>query len=219
MTRLGVLVGVLAVLAAGQASAVIYTGSLTVTAGTLTGTDGWAGGPTSITYTVVDDQATPGLWHYVYTLAVPGTIDGAIQEILISLDPMMTLDDLRSIVLTSGSVNSVGLFLNQGDKSAMPQSMYAVDFTFEDNIRTVTIAFDSLFEPVWGNVFIRGEGDNAAWNAGFTADSVDSLAPPSEFQEGFILRPGVIPEPMTMLTLGLAGAAAGRALRQRLRGA
>ncbi|MCL2700572.1 MAG: hypothetical protein FWE88_02630 [Phycisphaerae bacterium] len=219
MVRLGILAAALAAMSAGPASAIVYTGTISIANGGLTGTDDWLGGPTSITYTVADDPVVAGLWHYVYTIAVPNTPGGAIHEVLIGLDPAMTVHDLRNVSLTNGNLHSVELFQNQGDKKFMPQPMYAVEFIVGADTRTLTITFDSLFEPVWGDVFVRGGGQNSCWNIDFTATSTDPPVLPSVFQAGFILRPGIIPEPMTMVTLGLAGLAVARALQRRLRGA
>jgi len=213
---MGILVVVLVALVVSPASAAIYTGTLSTTAGTLTGTSDWATLPVTFTY-AVDNETRPGLWHYVYSISVPTEPRyPAISEILIETDPVITIGNLVNVTLSAGHINTVGLFQNSGDKALMPQSLYAADFSAGAGIRSLTISFDTTYAPFWGNLFIVRTGQARAWNSGFTATSVDPVDPPSVFHPDFILRPG-IPEPSTLLIL-LAGASVIRA-RRRWRGA
>ncbi|MCL2700869.1 MAG: hypothetical protein FWE88_04150 [Phycisphaerae bacterium] len=222
MVRKGIVVmAVAAILVASHASAVVYTGALSTAGGTLTGTGDWASGPTSFTYSV-NDQATPGFWHYEYTLTVPSSVDDAgIERLIIGLTIGMPFNGLMNV---NGNLVSVGQMTNTGVDSNMPQSMFAGLFTVSGDTRSVTISFDSMHNPVWGNFFALGAGQNSIWNAGFTEFSVDPQRPVDDpTVHGYILRPNgepcppfIIPEPMTMLTLGLAGVALSRTLRNRL---
>ena len=213
MIRLDIVaVALVAVLAAGHASSAMYTGTLSTADGTLTGTDEWATGSTTLTYTV-DDQTTPGFWHYAYTLTIPTdtTYAANIQHLVIGLSSGLTAGDLVNV---NGQLHKVELVEAKGENANMPQDLYAVVFQVGGGESFVMVSFDTIYAPVWGDFFARGNNQNTIWNAGFTASSVDPTVPPSVYQADFILRPDPIPEPTTMLILSLAGACA---LRRRRR--
>ncbi|MCL2700571.1 MAG: hypothetical protein FWE88_02625 [Phycisphaerae bacterium] len=220
MNRVGIAAVVLAVLVVSNASAVTYTGTLSVAGGTLTGTGDWAAGPTTFIYTV-DDVTTPGFWHYEYVLTVPPDVEsGNIQHLIIGLTCGLSAG---SLVNVNGDLHKVEWFENKGDNKEMPQDLYGADFQAIGEDLTLTVSFDTKSNPVWGDFFARGGQQNTIWNSGFTEFSVDPTLPPDDMGVcGFILRangelpPPAIPEPMTMLTLGLAGVAISRTLRNRL---
>jgi len=219
MSNCGRVATVVAVLGwfAGPASAVSYTGSLSVGNG-LVATGPWNDPATSITWIVDDSPAAPGVWRYEYTLNVKGP--GDISHFIVELSP--GLDESDILALDSDPSNwideiEVDEFHPGPGSPLMPGNVYGLKLDADEDATAVTVWFELDREPVWGDVYAKDGkpqgGDWATlWNTGFVLP--DPLAPPdSPFVTDHILRPDTegggqppplpVPEPLAGAILAL----------------
>jgi len=191
----------------------------------------WDDPLTSIEWTVDNETAvTPGHWHYEYTLSVSGPGDISHTIIEASLGAGFSENDVLNASSDPGNwiqEIEVKTYEPGGSNPYMPGDLFGIKFDADFNVTTVTILFDSRFEPVWGDFYAKdghaGGGDWATvWNAGFLNPDPDDGAE-STGVDDHILRPDSkgdtpppIPEPALATALSIL-AGSGIAIR-RFRG-
>jgi len=213
--------GVLTLLATA-AGAETYTGMLTTDDGGLVGTDPWATGPSTLSWTV---EAVEGpIWQYCYTLTVP---EKAVSHFILELSDDFGPEKLESPSLwingcevAWADVDTEFGLLGPGNPS-IPDVMYGIKVDIPvpppgagDDPLTVTFCFRTLRDPVWGDFYAKdGTAPGAGafvtlWNAGFTDPDTDPIDFPADGAlEGHLLVPDdtEIPEPMTLAMLATGG--------------
>ncbi len=222
----------------GFAEAVSYSGQLSHSGANADGQLFVAGpdwsssrGDATLGWTV-DNVTTPGQWHYVYTLTVPGgdpragiqyviveTTEGRSRRAFTAFDlfsPASVPDDWLVAV-------QVGLFA-AGPERGLPRDLYGVEFrTLTQTATAVTISFDSERGPKWGDLcarsFLLCDVSNLLYNAGLLSlKPVD--VPRSGSVEDHVLVPDtiapvfLIPAPAAVF-LGAVGVCGAEWLRQR----
>ncbi|NUM34795.1 MAG: hypothetical protein HUU50_09635 [Candidatus Brocadiae bacterium] len=167
-------------------NAASYSGSLSVSDGSLIATAFWNNPLTSISWQV-DDTTTSGLWHYEYRLV---TATKAISHWIIeasdgSLGPAFTLANLFNVITQPlGWVDDVTIDTHASGSNPnpyMPEDLYGIKFDSAINSTTVTLVFDSDRVPVWGDFYAKCGATsgviNTVYNAGFTTlDPTDPVA-------------------------------------------
>ncbi|MCE5326477.1 MAG: PEP-CTERM sorting domain-containing protein [Planctomycetaceae bacterium] len=206
--------GIAAVICSPAAAAVMYSGSLTSADGGLQGTGlwvnsngdaGWFAPTLSWTVTQNPDDS----WHYFYSLSV---YHGSISHWIIEASPTFTEDNLNNPLASQGSFGSidVGLFSPGGSNPNLPAPIHGIKFDETEGL-TLTISFDSLRRPVWGDTYSKdgkaGGVFNTLWNSGLTASDTDPLDHPANGSVNYhVLVPdtldtGPVPEPATLALL------------------
>jgi hypothetical protein len=175
----------------------------------------WADG-TTLSWSV-DDETSPGFWHYSYTFEVADGRGSGISHAIFEASLGLTADDLFKV---SGP-SEVDEFGDEGNSNPhIPGTFYGVKFQAdgEDGELTLNVSFDSLRNPVWGDFYAKGGSSgsgqdqtfNAAWNDGFGDPDSDPFDPPADGSVGsHVLVPDTfeIPEPSS-LALVVVGASA-----------
>ena len=225
------LVGMLA----QSSPAVTYTGSLSTAGGGLTGTGIWGTSPsTLIEWTVSDGSGSN--WLYAYNLTMPSK---DISHFIIEASPSFTSANIWD-VSSSTSLKSVevGTFGEKGKSTpGIPSLIYGIKFDVKGDTTDIEVSFMSDRSPVWGDFYAKDgkqkspKTNVAIWNTGFTSLDSDPLAPAaSGALSNHLLVPDtnggggdgdnvyVIPEPLTILAIGMSLAAAGAAARKSVRG-
>ena len=196
-----------------QAVDIKYTGELTSAGGGIVGTSNWQDG---ISFSwAVDNYTNLGYWTYSYTWKDTLTQFKALSHIIIELSP-----DVRDVSVFGSSDYSIGTYSGE-DKSNpfMPGEMYGIKVNTANDPVEFTLTLVTLRTPVWGDFYAKdGDTDgikNTAWNAGFL--DPDPTAAPGNGSIGYhILRPDTqVPEPGTMILLGLGLLGLGIAARKR----
>ncbi len=231
--RYGILSVVLSVVLAGSAIAAplnsySYTLDVGVSGGNggLQGTAFWGAGPTSLQW-IVTRQTAADPWHYKYVFNFP-RVD--ISHVVVETSPGFTLGDLDNAnwpKLEHDDSWSTG----QGNPF-MPGEIGGVKFDETSGTSDVVFEFDSWRVPVWGDFYAKGGGQitNTVWNLGYAPNETAGagndpvVAPYDGGSEAFhILVPDTtttggndpLPEPATMLSLGVAGMGLMRYLGRR----
>ena len=199
--------------------AVSYTGSLEVADPTpgpgveLVGTGPWAAGPSDLAWTVTDNEN--GTWHYQYDLTVPAA---DISHFIIEASPSFDYGNLFNASYPGTSyeikthVGSPGLGVQPNP--FLPEDIYGAKFDIGDagsvdpDHKSISVSFDSDRAPIWGDFYAKcgnvGGIQNTIWNEGFLI--ADPLAPADNGSLlNHVLIPDTIPEPATMVLLGLGG--------------
>lgn len=159
----------------------VYEGDLSFDNG-LIATGGWSDSDTKLSW-VVDNETTPGLWHYSYTLTVrkPSTSHMIIEVSDGDPGPAFTFANLFSPETDpAGWIQGSGEIKTYGpgpSNPGIPGTMYGIKFDGTQDARIVTLEFDSDRVPVWGDFYAKGGSDSALFNEGFTANDVDPTAP------------------------------------------
>jgi len=177
----------------------IYTGSLSVADGGLTGTGDWADGPITLSWTVSQDES---VWHYQYNLVVPSH---DISHMIVEASSNFTIDDVLN-VFGDFQTLTVGDFSYANGNPGMPGSVHGIKFD-ETSTTNLTVDFDSRRIPVWGDFYAKDGVSsstqifNVIWNTGFA--NVDPVVPAHNGSEAFhLLVPDtIIPEPSTIMML------------------
>jgi hypothetical protein len=201
-----------------------YSGALTSADFSILGSGNWiVNGPTTLEWTVT--QNADNSWHYAYSFMHPV---GETSHLIIETSPSFTEADLLNPSGHFGAID-LGWHAVASGNPGMPEAIYGLKFDEASGL-TTNVAFDSFRMPVWGDFYAKngragGQGQNAAWNAGFTIEDLDPMAPPQDGSLQFhLLVPDSdsdftpeVPEPSTWLLLGTA-LAGGFFVRRRLRG-
>ncbi|HUS47030.1 MAG TPA: hypothetical protein VM098_02840 [Phycisphaerae bacterium] len=229
-----IVVGAVCVLAQ-LSGAATYTGSLSVADGGLTGTGSWGAGPSMISWTVSNDS---GPWTYTYKLEVPKK---DISHFIIEVSPDFTKSDFSNV---SSSVDlsstKVGEFKAGSSNPYLPDLFRGIKFDLKEDATSVEVSFQSDCSPVWGDFYAKDGKEKVAnsknssgtkvsvaiWNTGFTSSDSDPTSPLASGSVGYhLLVPDtkggnggfVIPEPLTLIALGMSVIGAGAAARKSIR--
>lgn len=185
---LGIVCAGLTVAAGTSAHAIMYTGSLTWSAGPASGlvaSDGWADTSTVFSWRVQSDGTLDGyvVWRYTYTFTVP---DKEISHVIIEVSPDFSANDVFNVNAPTGTKVEVGQFGPNGPGKAnpnMPDTMQGIKFEKPggDFGTSVTISFMTQRAPVWGDFYAKDGQEKVnqqsvwvtAWNAGFTSPDTD----------------------------------------------
>ena len=190
--------------ASGASGTVIYSGSLTSDDGGLTGVGVWADPGSTLSWTV--QQNLDYSWNYEYTLTVASK---DISHIIFEVSDAFTADDFSN---ASHGNSAVGDYGTDNGNPDIPSTMHGLKFD-ETEGTTLTISFDSIRVPVWGDFYAKNgnqAGDTVQlWNTGLTASDTDPTdAPASGTVSNHVLVPDTyVPEPVTMSFLALGGLA------------
>jgi hypothetical protein len=167
----------------------------------------------SITWEITnEDTSHPGYpWKYTYTFSHDGDKSG-ISHIIIETDTDFALTDLDG--LTGATLESVKTHTEKPGNDGMPENIYGIRFnSIGKDVYSMTWTFWSTRAPVWGDFYAKNGGKNYAYNynntsdviKGFVPNDIDPIASSANGSVDYhILRPGVVPEPMTlgMILLG-----------------
>ena len=189
-------------------NAASYTGSLSVSDGSLIATGLWDNPLTNIMWQV-DDTTSPGLWHYEYRLV---TVTKAISHWIIeasdgSPGPAFTLANLFNIITQPiGWIDDLEVKNHPGlvnPNPYMPSDMYGIKFDSAINATTLTLAFDSDRIPVWGDFYAKCGATagiiNTVYNAGFLIlDPIDPVTNGTIFNHIIVPDSQPVPEPSTV---------------------
>lgn len=117
----------------------------------------------------------------------------------------------------------MGQFGDEGNSNPnIPDLFYGIKFEHSEqgDEHTLTVSFDSLRVPVWGDFYAKGgtsghHGFNSVWNDGFGSPDSDPANPPADGSiAGHLLVPDTveIPEPASigLLLVGLTAVAFGK---------
>lgn len=211
-----------AMLAAPNASALIYSGSLSSGAG-LTGFEDWSEGST-LSWTVSNEEENCDGWMYSYSLTVLGKdISHAIVEVSDIFEDSNILD-------ASGGAFSLDDYSADTQGASNPGmlgSMRGIKVDVQGDTKSFQWSFCSNITPVWGDFYAKsgktGGNEVYLYNTGFAAldpqvpvanGSVNNhIIVPDSLPTGNE-GPGGIPEPSTSM-LGALGLL--MILRKRIR--
>lgn len=183
-------------------NATIYSGYLTTRDGSLLGTGNWFSDyPHSTISWKIEDMGSH--WHYWYGMAV---YQKDISHMIIEVSNTFSEKDLFNLDMQYFEKYEIGNYCENNGNPGMPGEMKGLKFDEVSSGTSFIVEFDSLREPVWGDFYakngVSGDMINALWNSGFATP--DPTCPIHNGPEqGHILVPDTIPEPITALILGL----------------
>ena len=217
MKKIAILgVAIAALLMTGTlAMALPLTGSVSYSSG-IFATDGWANASTTLSWNVVQVGSD---WQYTYTWTATSK---DLSHIIIEVTPGSIVGDF-TITQGSLSVDSPRTFTasDPGNSNpGLPGDIFGLKFAGTST--TQTIVFTTDHAPVWGDFYAKDGVDNPgqidvyAHNTGFGLPDPD---PSLNAAPGKIVVPDgegvIVPEPVTMILLGLGLLGIGIAVRKR----
>lgn len=227
--RIGItiLLASMTIAAAAVGHAQAFSGLLSSSAGEVQGTGNWIRtGPSTIAWQV--SQNGNGSWSYAYDFSHPR---GGTSHFILEVSSTFTMDQIWN---AAGDFEGIelGTWSASGSNPNMPGTIFGLKFDDASGEQT-QISFDSWRVPVWGDFYSKdgtagGYGQNAAWNAGLTANDIDPAGPAEngsldnhllvpDSQTSPPRPPNPVPEPGTLLLLGLGLGVTGTALTLRRR--
>lgn len=167
----------------------------------------WDGGDFELSWRIM--ETSPGVWHYSYTVV---TANRDLSHWILQVSPTFTAANIWD---ASESFELDGWPLGHPSNPGIPGPIYGLKWDPGNSIHFMS---DRL--PVWGNFYAKdgrlSGADVYAHNAGFLWDW--DLGNPASLS-GFIPIPDTltqVPEPATILLLGIAVAALGTRMRSKL---
>lgn len=155
--------------------------------------DNWVGDGASIEWTIIDLGG--GQWSYTYNFI--GWDQPEISHFILDLTDDCVEEQIAGCVVgLSGELDSYGPHPSNPN---FPVGFGIVGIKFDGN---GPFTFTSDRDPVWGDFYIKGGNESAAWNSGLTDHSSENIL-------DFIARPNggelplVVPEPATYLAMGI----------------
>jgi len=179
------------------ASAVTYTGSLSVADGGLVASGTWNNPGTSISWVVDNETAVnEGFWRYEYTINVSD--QGSISHLIIELSGGLTEEDLVNYFTDPDGwvkADQVQLQTTGGNNPLMPGDVFGVKLDAKVETLMLVLAFEVDRAPVPGDVYAKdGRPNGGEWatfyNAGFLDPDPD--VPPWTVLTDHILRPDTV---------------------------
>lgn len=176
------------------------------------------GSDDNFTISWVISPLSGGLWSYQYTLSNYGGQAQNISHLIIALSgncaTSNTASDgtcVQNPTVTKGAVSGtptggIGTWSSAmgNSNNGMPNPIFGVKMnrpSAVDGGSGIVFSFTSERVPVWGDFYVRGGGDNYAFNTGLTTANFNS-----NNTAFYIARPDgvstVTPEPASMLLMG-----------------
>jgi len=186
------LCAVTAVCTLAQAEPTIYIGSLSTGGGGLVTTENssWASG---VTFSWVVEQNLDGSWSYEYAFTRATGVQGSLSHLILE-----TSTNLRSSNITNatpGIGEGPQTYIPENGNPDMPGSIFGIKFEpFPQDQQTVTIEFDSVRAPMWGDFYAKdGCVGGSLWNEGFDLLDEDPGVPPGNGSASYhVLVPDTI---------------------------
>jgi hypothetical protein len=208
----------------------IFTGSLSTPSGVVA-TPLWdaPNGGFTISWTI--SQLSASDWYYQYTLsnASGGALAKDPSHLIVEISPNATANDFWSFNNSDWEIDTYSSSSAGQSNPNMPGPMYGVKMEGVENSGLFEYFFHSYKAPTWGDFYAKdGKVDKidvTAWNADFLLTDPTAPAQSGLLQDvsgayiSKILRPDtqstVIPEPGTLLLLGLGLSGIGLLRRKR----